>query len=1469
MSTSGIKSGPEASEISGPNAYHAHVEPLLPIAETALSQLEPLLAQIGKTKATTKFTTLREAMKLFEGLKDTLEARVSEYDTGLQALKDGHHVLTQKCKDREQQLSGLELTYKSKLEEETILRSTIAKLQQDHSLIEPKLRNSRASLAWVQQQEKTLNDSIKSVNDKRAQDDAELETKRASIQKEREEVDVKLGSITQKHQEHNKKVAELEDRGRATAQAVNQNKLQLAILSGVMHTLRSSLDLLGSPSTFESIGDDAEAIADLLQKKLESWKTQAADYETDLANKNKAMERLTLQLKEARTAQRKETEAKDASTTRNNELQTTIDLKIQELEDMSDLTQLLEIEKARAVESLSVVQKDLDDKQKEVNAFAVEKGRADQLQKRLQSEFDAQEAELQRLDGIELQARQSDAEVTKLQKELAFFQDQKPSADWETEVSGLREQIKNLASDKNRADKLDACNEGLRVVLLKQGEDRMKLARQIISHEAKARNSASGVKKLNQELEIFREQKPLAEWEAEVLRLTGQVTGLTDERINLTTRNQSLQTELNKSKSEAHRRESRIAELDARVRSLGEASSAYKTEIQKLQEEARKEKKSLTESIVEVRMDRRRLRSELSSYQQQKPVAQWEQELTALASQVKVLNDEKQRLEDVRLQRNRLQQELNAFKQQKPVAQWEHELSELNAQVTALNGDKQRSENLHASDQDEIARLSDQVKSLQTKNGKLANRIQGVGISKQNLKVLEEFLREQHVEALGPMDEQLHMNTIMAQFGTYVQSQKDLNRMVEQFYEDVAPAGPVMTPAAALEALRTDFSAQRNTVARLKSERKGLELAQGQKEKELKQELLFEREDQKRTIRDLQHRIQLLQRARDDAQADKAVLQDRVGRQDAELKEARSAYEKLSSPKDPGPGPDDDDDMETLQRQLEAAAEDRVAKEAAEKETQRLQQSLTSLKRELIDAEERLRLQSSDSETLQDKVRRLEAELAKTQQQLVDVEANAQRMTGLEQSHATARNEAMVSANDIIALRAQIKESDHQHRQAMADANAGFQMQISSLKRQYLQPQSASSTSMPEVAAVTQTRTDEVMSEAAEMPRRRTNGRSQTPDSLPRRTDTDSHDYGGFFQDDLRDSEDDRPIRVSRKRRADSSDQRQGTHSSVLITNESAGCSNLTGQPITRAGPANRSEVSTEDELDANRRKRLRKGTTGFGIQLPASSTSTFQQPASNTSASGGPVNEPPWNVDDVRQPGFQCSIVPARIVSEIQERIKIWDNKRPDWFKFSSERPKCVEQLVLRKKYSHDGEHTCQECIKTGQICVKLPAVEDLAEENRALKRKIRRLEIDIEELTEQRDKACRLRKEAIWLEDESINAPGPSRKRAGSLVEAANAKVVKGYASSQPAAESSAKVQQPGQEATTATNVNVDMKRGSAVELALRLRDEHREAFGEVSMTDREKRRIAEAKRFFQLAKQQLGLEPSVPQSESQDRE
>ncbi|KAL8762223.1 MAG: hypothetical protein Q9184_001740 [Pyrenodesmia sp. 2 TL-2023] len=86
-------------------------------------------------------------------------------------------------------------------------------------------------------------------------------------------------------------------------------------------------------------------------------------------------------------------------------------------------------------------------------------------------------------------------------------------------------------------------------------------------------------------------------------------------------------------------------------------------------------------------------------------------------------------------------------------------------------------------------------------------------------------------------------------------------------------------------------------------------------------------------------------------------------------------------------------------------------------------------------------------------------------------------------------------------------------------------------------------------------------------------------------------------------------------------------------------------------------------------------------------------------------------------------------------------------------------------------------------------PTVEDLAEENRALKRKIRHLEIDNEELTEQRDKAVRqrdeARNEAVRLRVESINAAQPSKKRPGSPVEAAHAKVVKGRTCLQPSEE------------------------------------------------------------------------------------
>ncbi|KAI4194991.1 MAG: hypothetical protein LQ346_003570 [Caloplaca aetnensis] len=1249
MSNSGNNSTTDAevSGASGSNARQTHVEPLLPFVEAVLTDMQSIFAVIKKAAASQKFTDLMETVNRLKGLNEVLQARASEYDAGLQALKDGHHALTQKCKDREQQLSDLELVYKSKREEETSLKSAIDQLKCDRDSITPKLLTSRATLDWVENKVKELRDLTQSLDQKRAHDDAELEAKRSTIHEEREDVDSKLASVAQKHQEHDARVAELEELRRSVDEAAGKNEIQLATFTSVMIKLRSALDLVGSPPSLESIQDDAQAIADVFQKTLESLKTQVGSQEETLALKDKSVETLSRQLKDAETAKRELDEAMDFLTAENSGLQGTIGSKDQELKvastnisGLTDQVQSLEEQKIRTADALGAVKKDLDDKQKEVDVMARDKGRADDLDKRnqtLQSDLHAHEVELLRLKGVDLQARQLDEMVKGLEEELTSYKNQKSVEDWEAEVSALTEQTKSLSEAK---DKADACYEGLQAFSNKQTADRMKLEQEIKSHKTKALESADQIKQLELELMAFKKQRPSADWEAEVSRLTEQITGLTDDKTNLTTRTQSLESEVQKRILE-------MGELDTHAKSLDKKINAYKTENQTLKDRARK-----AETADKVGKE-----------------------------SVATLTVDKQKLE----------KELTVFRQQKPVNQWETEISALSSQVNTLNGEKQRWENLHTSDQGKITGLETQVNSLQTG---LSTKTREFERSERKKGFLVDFLRRLHTDVFGQVGEQPGMDTIIQNVKDFIKTQQDLNTMVERFYRDAIPTGPAETAVAALPALHTDFSTQRNTVARLKTEHRQLKeqfSELGKREKQIDQDLRSEKEQQARRVTTWEHQVHSLNQSLEKEKADKASLQERLDNREYQLEAAKLSYKKLESQKMPGPDADEEAHMETLRRQLQTAEEDRAAKEAAQQEAQRLQRSLASLKRELTEAKQQMALQSSTSESLQGSVRLLNTELTEAREQTRDGQtANAQRVKSLEELLETAREDA---TERISGLEARFEEKDRQHRQAVSAAREPLLRQISTLQGQVFQLHSASGRPAQEPSDVPRMRTDERVSETAPLSRRRTPVRSQIPDSPPQRTNTGSLEDDDPFQGDFSDGEDYGPIRMNHKRKAFALDRRQGISPFGSIANESAGRSGLTGQLFTATGLAIQTDEAAGDGPNAGRRKRLRTGTAGGQAQLDAN----------NTPASDGPVNEPPWKLDDVRQPGFQSSSVPATIVDEVQERIKEWDKRKPNWYCVKGE-PKCANQYVVSRKsvIEEEGE-ACQECIRRHRVCVKL----------------------------------------------------------------------------------------------------------------------------------------------------------------------
>lgn len=84
--------------------------------------------------------------------------------------------------------------------------------------------------------------------------------------------------------------------------------------------------------------------------------------------------------------------------------------------------------------------------------------------------------------------------------------------------------------------------------------------------------------------------------------------------------------------------------------------------------------------------------------------------------------------------------------------------------------------------------------------------------------------------------------------------------------------------------------------------------------------------------------------------------------------------------------------------------------------------------------------------------------------------------------------------------------------------------------------------------------------------------------------------------------------------------------------------------------------------------------------------------------------SELPFNIDEVRRPGFTAQPIPRSIWKAVRKQMAVWDERRPEWRTRTQEEKLVCASSYTRKKSSEfpDGqENACSHCKKQGNICV------------------------------------------------------------------------------------------------------------------------------------------------------------------------
>ncbi|KAI4171086.1 MAG: hypothetical protein LQ343_004498 [Gyalolechia ehrenbergii] len=279
--------------------------PLLRLSDNIIAELRRSLAALETARRYQAKGSLEKIFTEANSFRDTLGARVQQYDASLKQLRDGTDNLSKDSADRAAALEVLKATCEKKLgelnkvrEEETGTRSKLDKLSSDLESAKKNLNWTTGRVRITMGEERKLKESMEQDRKKIEQETGNLEAKRTTLQQQEQIVGKTREALATKIKEQYDREANLLELERTTQQSLKQHDDQLTTLNSAITTLRSTLNLLGLPATYESIETDAEAIAKLVNQKIESLLQQTSDLRGQLSAKATAVQKHQRQLKE-------------------------------------------------------------------------------------------------------------------------------------------------------------------------------------------------------------------------------------------------------------------------------------------------------------------------------------------------------------------------------------------------------------------------------------------------------------------------------------------------------------------------------------------------------------------------------------------------------------------------------------------------------------------------------------------------------------------------------------------------------------------------------------------------------------------------------------------------------------------------------------------------------------------------------------------------------------------------------------------------------------------------------------------------------------------------------------------------------------------------------------------------------------------------------------------------------------------
>ncbi|KAL9004151.1 MAG: hypothetical protein Q9188_003021 [Gyalolechia gomerana] len=234
--------------------------PLLRLSDDIIAELRRSLAALETARRYQAKGSLEKVVTEAHSFKDTLGARVQQYDANLKQLRDGTDNLSRDSVDRAAALEVLKATCEKKLgelnevrEEETGTRSRLDKLSSDLESAKKNLNWTTGRVRITMAEERKLKESMEQDRKKIEQETGNLEAKRTTLQQQELIVGKTREALTIKIEEQYDREANLLELERTTQESLKQHNDQLTALNSAITTLRSTLNLLGLRATYNPL----------------------------------------------------------------------------------------------------------------------------------------------------------------------------------------------------------------------------------------------------------------------------------------------------------------------------------------------------------------------------------------------------------------------------------------------------------------------------------------------------------------------------------------------------------------------------------------------------------------------------------------------------------------------------------------------------------------------------------------------------------------------------------------------------------------------------------------------------------------------------------------------------------------------------------------------------------------------------------------------------------------------------------------------------------------------------------------------------------------------------------------------------------------------------------------------------------------------------------------------------------------